>query len=171
MKKLFSSYGFKLVVSMAIIFVVMQFFLIPTKVIMSSMYPTLDDGQYVVVNSIPYKLHNPSRGDIVVFNHGGSDNRLIKRIIGLPGECVQYSNGECYINHKLLVENDDKNNTDYSQTFKPASDHEDCLKLGKDQFYVMGDNRPVSLDSRAFGAIEKKDIIGKLLFRTPFGDK
>lgn len=171
MKRVFGSFVFKLIVSMMVMFVVMHFFLVPTKVVMTSMYPTLDDGQYVVINSIPYRFNTPSRGDIVVFCHGYDDNRLIKRIIGLPGECVQFKNGECFINHKLFVENDDKSSTDYTQSFPQSSDHGDCLILGENQYYVMGDNRPVSLDSRAFGPIDKKDIVGKLIFKTPFGDR
>jgi signal peptidase I len=170
MKRFFGSFVFRLMVSITLVMVVMQFFLVPTKVVMTSMYPTLDDGQYVVINSIPYVFQNPSRGDIVVFNHGDG-NKLIKRIIGLPGECIDYRNGCCYINHKLFIENDDKSITDYNQDFPSTVNHEECKLLGDNQFFVIGDNRSVSLDSRAFGPIEKKDIIGKLIFKTPFGDK
>lgn len=171
MRKSLVSYSIKLGVTLVTMFVILQFVLVPTKIVMTSMYPTLDDGQYVFINTIPYRMQEPARGDIVVFSREFTDERLIKRIIGLPGECIQFRNGQCYINHKLFVENEDKNSTDYSQIFPVVYDHQDCLILKDNQYYVMGDNRPVSLDSRSFGPIEKKSIIGKLLFKTPFGDK
>lgn len=171
MRKSFVSYSIKLGVTLVTMFVILQFVLVPTKIVMTSMYPTLDDGQYVFINTIPYRMQEPARGDIVVFSREFTDERLIKRIIGLPGECIQFRNGQCYINHTLFVENEDKNNTDYSQIFPVVCDHQDCLILKDNQYYVMGDNRPVSLDSRSFGPIDKKSIIGKLILKTPFGDK
>jgi signal peptidase I len=161
----------KIMMTCVAMLVIFQFVLVPTKVVMTSMYPTLDDGQYIIINKFPCGMLDPARGDIIVFWRDSYDNTLIKRVIGLPGECAQYRNDHCYINHKMLEEQTDKSTTDYSQPFPKTMDHDGCIQLGENQYYVLGDNRPVSLDSRAFGPIEKKSIVGKLILKTPFGDR
>ena len=131
----------------------------PRRVQQTSMYPTLHDGDIVFL----YKLdHIIRRGDIIVFNSPTSSEKLIKRVIGLPGETISFENGNLLINGTRFVENSDRTETDYGQSINsspvviPSG-----TKLGEDEYFVMGDNRDVSYDSRSFGPIKRDSILGK----------
>jgi len=118
-----------------------------------SMNPTLHEGQYLIINKIIYKLHAPERGDIVVFHHPQNSARdLIKRVVGLPGEEIQIREGRVYIDGILLEE----------PYLAYPGGRSARYTLGADQFYVLGDNRPNSDDSRSWGALEKSQIVGKV---------
>ena len=117
-----------------------------------SMKPTLHEGQYLIISKIVYKLHPPQRGDIIVFHHPRDPARdLIKRIIGLPGEEVEIRNSRVYVNGVLLEE-------PYVTNWggRPSR-HE----LGTDEYFVLGDNRPNSDDSRSWGGLARDMIVGK----------
>src|SRR5438067_3721229 len=129
-----------------------------------SMYATLEDNDYLIANKIDYRLHAPQRGDIVILRPPTNNSTdFIKRIIGLPGERVLIRSGVVYINgHKLdepyLPEEwvNDANWPDNSSTGR---------LLGPDEYFVMGDNRNRSQDSRFFGPISRDRIDGKAWFR------
>ena len=129
-----------------------------------SMFATLDDNDYLIANKIDYRLHPPERGDIVILRPPtNSSTDFIKRIVGLPGERVLIRSGVVYINgHKLdepyLPEawTVDANWPDNNSTGQV---------LGPDQYFVMGDNRNRSQDSRFFGPISRDRIDGKAWFR------
>ena len=129
-----------------------------------SMFATLDDNDYLIANKIDYRLHPPQRGDIVILRPPtNSSTDFIKRIIGLPGERVLIRSGVVYINgHKLdepyLPEawTVDANWPDNSSSGQV---------LGSNQYFVMGDNRNRSQDSRFFGPISRDRIDGKAWFR------
>jgi len=117
-----------------------------------SMLPNLHEGQYLIINKITYKLGEPGRGDIIVFHHPRQNGRdLIKRIIGLPGETVEVRRGQVYINDILLEE---------PYIVRPGS-YSAHFKLGPDEYFVLGDNRPNSDDSHNWGPLERSQIVGK----------
>lgn len=120
-----------------------------------SMEPNLHQGQYLIVNKAVYRwLHPPERGDIIVFEYPRAPDRdFIKRVIGLPGEKVEIRNGVVYINDKPLPEPYLKNNRGHGN-FPPTV-------LGPDQYFVLGDNRDNSSDSRMWGPLPRDRIIGK----------
>jgi len=122
------------------------------KVEGSSMEPSVHPNQYVLVDKITYRLSAPQRGDVVVFNYPlATDRDFIKRIIGLPGETVAVSNGEVTVNGQPLTE-------PYIAA-PPVSGG--TWHLGPNQYFVMGDNRNNSSDSRSWGPLERKYLIGK----------
>jgi signal peptidase I len=135
----------------------------PRKVMMSSMNPTLVQDDLILVNKMAYLTSKPERGDIIVFTPENGGDDLVKRVIGLPGEWIDYKNGNVFINDKQFEESDIHPETNYGQVFEtPAKDIEGARKLAENEFYVMGDNRPSSLDSRSFGPIKSDQIVGKV---------
>jgi signal peptidase I len=153
-----------IVVVMAIMVMVYLFIMSPQEISGQSMYPTFENGEYILTNKIEYKIHEPQRGDVVVFKSPqNKDIDYIKRIIGIPGDQVSLQNGKYVVNGIILTE------TYLPQDLRTFAGN--FLKEGgtiivpPNQYFVSGDNRPHSLDSREFGTIPKEDIIGKALFR------
>jgi len=145
-----------------IVFTLLIYFLIRTflfenyRVVGHSMDPTLHDGQFVVVNKLLYRLQEPQRGDIIVFQERGNDDRkLIKRIVGLPGEMVEIRNGQVIINELWLDEPYIENLG--RSTYAPSP-------IPEGFYFVMGDNRPNSSDSRNWGPLPRDNIVGKAWF-------
>ena len=141
-----------------------QAFYIPSE----SMVPTLEKNDRVLVNKLSYRMHDVNRGDIIVFKApDGTDpsvKDLVKRVVGLPGDIVSAENGKIFINNKELDEPYLPDGT----VSNCASFKEDCFpstKIPEDQYWVMGDNRASSKDSRFFGTIPKSDIIGRVFVR------
>jgi signal peptidase I len=134
-----------------------QAFFIPSE----SMTPTLKVHDRVLVNKLSYKLHPVHRGDIVVFKAPeGSDpgiDDLVKRVIGLPNETVSAHGGHIYIDGEVLPESYLPRGVSTS-AFSPVT-------LKPDHYWVMGDNRDNSKDSRVFGPITKNNIVGRVFFR------
>jgi signal peptidase I len=122
------------------------------RVLGHSMDPTLENDQFLVVNKLGYRLHDPERGDVIVFRDPRSDGRkLIKRVIGLPGEVVEIKNGEVFINNRPLEEEYIVNPARYSQPPTP---------IPEDQYFVLGDNRNNSSDSHNWGTLPQEKVIG-----------
>ena|SRR5690348_15008339 len=134
-----------------------------------SMYATLDDNDYLIANKIDYRLHPPERGDIVILRPPTNNSTdFIKRIIGLPGERVLIRLGKVYINGHQLSEPylPESWVSDNSWPDNPAGQ-----LMGPDEYFVMGDNRNKSQDSRFFGPISRDRIDGKAWFRIwPLGN-
>lgn len=125
----------------------------------SSMEPTFQSGDYVLINEISYRFREPQRGEVVVFKYpGDSKTYFIKRIIGLPNEKVIVKEGEIYVFNQEFL-NGLKINEDYlfDRTIT-AGDKE--IVLEDNEYFVMGDNRGASFDSRQWGALDRKNIIG-----------
>ncbi len=145
-------YYFKEYISYIIIIVLVLLFkklvVSPIKVNGNSMFKTLHDGDIMILNIIGYRFSDVERFDIVVVDEG--DEYLIKRVIGLPGETIEYRDNQLYVNGKKVKENYSSEKTD---DFK--------VKVSKDSYFVLGDNRTNSLDSRYFGAFKRKKILGK----------
>ena len=120
----------------------------------NSMLPTLLPNERVIVGRINYLLGKPQRGDVIVFEYPNDPSRdFVKRIIGLPGETVSIDNGIVSIDGKPLPPEI------YLEYTAPTS--LDPQTLGDDQYFVMGDNRPGSSDSRSWGPLPRRNIIGK----------
>lgn len=118
-----------------------------------SMRPTLISGEWIVVSRWTYKLGGPRRGDVVVFlppTNAQTDD-LIKRVIGLPGETVEIRDGSVWIDGKMLAE----------LYAIGATAPDNRWQLAADQLFVMGDNRQLSLDSRSFGPISEREVVGR----------
>src|SRR5450631_4924542 len=129
-----------------------------------SMYATLDDNDYLIANKIDYRLHAPQRGDIIILRPPTDNSKdFIKRIIALPGEKLLISHGIVYINgHKL----DEPYLPEAWTTFNNwPNDGTDGKVMGPNQYFVMGDNRNKSQDSRIFGPIGRDRIDGRAWFR------
>lgn len=134
-----------------------------------SMQPTLNNGDNLIVDKISYRFSDPQRFDIIVFTFQHKENTYyIKRIIGLPGETVQIDeDGNIYINGEVLKENYGK------EIIKSAGIAKDPIVLGADEYFVMGDNRNNSTDSRTeiVGNIKRDIIIGRAWVRIwPFSN-
>ena len=125
----------------------------PIRVTGDSMVPTLNDGDIMILDKIGYKINGLDRFDIVVVDYKGE--KIIKRVIGLPGDHVEYINNKLYINGKHVEEEYDRKETsDFILEFLGEN------TIPKDKYLVLGDNRPISKDSRIIGLIDKKDIEG-----------
>ena len=131
----------------------------------SSMVPTYQpSGDRVLTDGIFFKLlGGPQRGDIVILDRaatpGGDDEALIKRVVGMPGERIEIRQGSVYINGELLNEPYIQNHAQYNY---PST------VLGSQCYFVLGDNRPVSLDSHYFGCVTKDQIVAKVLLTYPW---
>ncbi len=134
------------IIIIIVVILVRTFIATPVRVNGSSMYPTLKGNEIMLLN----KLGHINRFDIVVLKIDGREDNLIKRIIGLPGETVEIKDNEIYINDKKI---EDKYG--YGVTYNI-----DKVTLKKDEYFILGDNRKISLDSRVFGTIHKDEIKG-----------
>jgi len=134
------------VVIIAIVILIRTFLVTPIRVVGPSMIPTLKSGDIMILN----KVSKIDRFDIVVINSEKSPEILIKRVIGLPGETVEIKDNKIYINGKVLKDKYGKGKTS----------NYDLVKVPSDEYFVLGDNRPISADSRLMGTFSKKDIKG-----------
>lgn len=157
---------FESIVVALVIFLFCYIFLFqPHKVQGYSMYPTFDDGDYLLTDKLSYRLHEPKAGEVVVFNapdHPKYD--YIKRIIAVPGDRVKLINGKFYVNGYILDESEYLSSEIITQG-------EGFLKEGGETiippnyYFMAGDNRPGSSDSRQFGPVAKDKIVGKAWIR------
>ncbi len=127
-----------------------------------SMEPALSQGDQILVDKLSYRFEEPERFDIIVFHKGDERFRYIKRVIALPGERIRISvEGEIFVNDELLEEYYGKE----EMTYRGLAGME--LVLGEDEYFVLGDNRNESEDSRyeTVGMVKREEIIGKAAFR------
>lgn len=130
------------------------------------MEPNFDNGDYLIIDELSYRFREPERGEVVVFKYPNNPSqRYIKRIIGLPGETIVVKDGKVITVKDKKEEVLDESNY-LAGIFTSGTSQ---LSLGPSQFFVLGDNRPASSDSRSWGALPKEDIIGRVLIRVwPF---
>lgn len=141
------------IIIVILVVIIRTYIVTPVIVVGDSMKPTLKEKQILLLNKINYVFNDIERYDIVVINVGKSE--IIKRVIGLPGETIEYRNNILYINGKEV---DTKYNFETEDfTLKSICN---CEKIPKDKYLVLGDNRKVSADSRIIGLIDKKEIEG-----------
>lgn len=161
MKEIIST-GLYLLVVVALTFLFVQYVGQRTHVNGDSMNNTLEDGDNLIVDKISYRFRDPERFDIIVFPYQHQeDTYYIKRIIGLPGETVQIEDGVIYINGEILEESYGK------EVMRSAGVASQLIELGEDEYFVLGDNRNNSSDSRdpSVGNIKEDDIVGRAFIR------
>jgi signal peptidase I len=147
-----------ILVAVVLAFVIKSFLFDFVLVQGSSMYPTLKNGERLVINKIEYEIGSPDYGDIVVLKHSANVD-YVKRVIGKGGDTIEVKNSKVYRNGEMLDEpyvNTEKSYEDFAQVTVPEG-----------KYFVMGDNRAVSLDSRyaSVGFIDEDSIIGHVVFR------
>ncbi len=154
-----------IVIAIVLMFAIRVFIAEPFVVSGSSMVPNFHNREYLVVDKISYRFHEPNRGDVIIFRYPKDTSQyFIKRIIGLPGEKVQIDNG------RVKVYNSQYPQGSYiDETYLPNNENtfgkNDIVTLGSDEYFVLGDNRLASSDSRVWGILPKHDIIGHAWLR------
>lgn len=153
------------VFALAIFVVVYLFLFQPNQVKGHSMEPTFHDGEYILTDKISFKMGLPKRGDVVVFvSPKNADVDFIKRIIALPGERVKISGGKVYVGDSLLDESTYLAPSVYTGPESFLSENR-WFSVPEGKYFVMGDNRSGSSDSRDFGPVLPKEFVGKVFFR------
>ncbi len=151
-----------------VVFIVAAFTLlqlaIPRSIVHgTSMQPSLHEGERLVISRVNYLFGEPHQGEIIVFNSPSprtpDEAPLIKRVIGLPGDVVEIRDTLVYVNDVLLDE------TYINEPCRTNQCRDERWELGPDEFFVMGDNRNHSNDSRNFGPVPRENLIGEALFR------
>ncbi|MDH5442097.1 MAG: signal peptidase I [Candidatus Nomurabacteria bacterium] len=157
------------IIALIIVIPIRMFIAEPVSVEGTSMVPTFQDKDYLIVDEISYVFNDPDRGDVIVFEFPGTERKLghgrllIKRVIGLPSETVTLKNNVVTIT-----------NNDHPQGFvldEPYLDNSVITSgaittiLGDDEYFVMGDNRPHSSDSRSWGSLHQRAIVGRAMLR------
>lgn len=134
------------------------------KVSGSSMVPTFRSGDYLITEKISYRFRNPKHGEIIVLKNPRDESQdFIKRIIAVPGDTLKISGSSVFVNGQMIKENYLPPGT---ATRLGAFIREgDILKAGSNQYFVFGDNREHSSDSREWGAVTKEEIVGRAFFR------
>ena len=130
------------------------------------MEPNFFENEYLIIDEITYRFSEPKRGDIVVFRYPNEPQEyFIKRIIGLPGETIDFENGNIYIKSGNNSGDESIKEPYLSEGIKTYPLRESSYNLSQDEYFVLGDNRNVSKDSRTFGPVNKSFLIGRVLLR------
>ncbi len=139
-------------------FLITRYVLTVGEVEGASMLPALQPGERYLINRIIYQIREPQPGDIVELTLKGADDFSVKRIIAFPGDVVQFKGGHVYVNGKV-----------HSEPYLPEGVitegkalGSNIFKVADNSYFVMGDNRPVSVDSRVFGAVQRHQLVGRL---------
>ena len=153
----------EIAITLLVAFTLVYFVGLRTSVVGQSMAETLNGGDEILVNRFIYKVTDPGPNDVIVFLPNGNEKShyYIKRVIAVPGDTLQIKNGEVYVNGELFAED-----VDVAQ-MEDAGLAAEEITLGEDEYFVLGDNRNNSEDSRYanIGNIKKEYIIGKVWFR------
>ena len=151
-----------IVLAVVIVLPIRLFVAQPFVVDGESMHPTFENGDYLVIDELTYHFQAPQRGDVIVFRYPG-DTKIyyIKRIIGLPGETIHINSG------KISITKTDGTTITLTEPYAVVEDATYTLNttLGSTQYFVMGDNRPESSDSRVWGPLPTNDIVGRVFIR------
>ncbi len=158
---------FKIVLISFLIIAPIRYFIIqPFYVKGASMEPNFYDHEYLIIDEISYRFNDPKRGEIIVFRYPKNPQEyFIKRLIAFPGEKVQIKDGSV-----ILYNNENPNGFTLDEDYlepgvKTYSLSEDIIELSPGEYFVLGDNRNASKDSRSFGPVNESFIIGKVFFR------
>ncbi|OGD86116.1 signal peptidase I [Candidatus Curtissbacteria bacterium RBG_16_39_7] len=152
-----------IIIALAIFLVVYLFLVQPHRVQGDSMLPNFKNGELILTDKISYRIRPPQRGNVIVFKAPYDKSKdFIKRIIGLPGEKIKVENGGIFVNNKKVSESylPDSIKVQGGSILKEGEEY----SIPQEEYVVFGDNRAHSSDSREFGPVPKKDIIGKAFF-------
>lgn len=147
------------VLIIVIVVIIRTFIITPVIVSGGSMQPNLNDGELLLVRKIGYNSSTIKRFDIVVIKE--NEEEIIKRIIGLPGEHISYKNNKLYVNDKLVEQKYNFRDTEDFNLEEICT----CTSIPEGKYLVLGDNRPISKDSRQIGLIDEEYIVGKAVVR------
>ena len=156
-----------IVVALVIVVPIRYFVFQPFVVRGQSMEPSFENGDYLIIDELSFRFREPQRGEVVVFKYPNNPTqRYIKRIIGLPGETIEIQNG------KIVIINNETSQTLDESAYLSSSlvtPGETRTTLADGQYFVLGDNRVASSDSRRWGPLPREDIIGRVIIRAwPF---
>lgn len=153
----------KFVIIAALIVFPIRFFVAqPFIVSGASMDPTFADGQYLIVDELSYRITEPERGDVIIFRPPRAPKEFyIKRIIGVPGDTVSIESGAVFVQHS----GGQKQQLDEPYAVPRGNGQDASYTVGEEQYFVMGDNRPESSDSRVWGLLPRENIVGRALVR------
>lgn len=156
------------VVALVAVFLIRTFLVQPFLVSGASMAPNFENGDYLLVDELTYRLRTPARGEVVVFHYPNDESTyFIKRVIGLPGEKVKITNGQ------VEIFNSEHTQGEFlSESYLPAglktvvrSGGQPDFDLGEGEYLVLGDNRSYSFDSRDWGVLRSKEVVGLVRLR------
>lgn len=157
-----------LILAVVIVLPIRLFVAQPFVVEGESMYPTFDSGDYLIVDELTYRFNEPARGDVIVFRYPNNPEVFyIKRVIGLPGETVSIDQGQ------VTIKKADGNTIVLEEEYVVTEDatYTKSTTVGPGEYFVMGDNRPRSSDSRVWGLLPDEDIMGRAFLQLlPAGD-
>ena len=142
-------------------FVISHFFLQSVKIVGRSMVPTLCDSQHYLLNRWIYYVRSPRQSDIVVLRDPSDNGYSVKRVIAAPGDSVYLKDGNVYVNGSKLTETYLAPGT---PTFTDSKYRDQLILCGKGQFFVLGDNRLNSIDSRTYGPVPRTNILGPIVW-------
>ncbi|MFH1631879.1 MAG: signal peptidase I [bacterium] len=150
------------IIAAAIIIPVRYFLIKPFIVRGASMEPNYYENDYLIIDEVSYRFGEAERGEIVVFRPPGNESQYyIKRVIGLPGETVEILDGNITISNK-----DYPNGIDLTEDYiEDYTEGHERVTLGADEYFLLGDNRDASFDSRRFGPVDEENIVGKVWLR------
>lgn len=166
MKKIFSFIWeiSKIAIIAALIVIPIRYFVFQPFIVKGqSMTPNFAEGDYLIIDEISYQFRGPQRGEVIVFKYPGDlSQKFIKRVVALPGEVVEIKED------RVRIYNGDRTQVLDESEYLPASVQtigDTSFELGEEEYFVLGDNRGFSYDSRRFGVVPRDNIIGRFFFR------
>jgi signal peptidase I len=159
LKQIFQCFA-ALALGLASYYLISNYFVQSVQVVGSSMTPTLHDSEFYLLNRWIYHVRQPRRTDVVVIRDPSAHCYSVKRVVGVAGDSVFLSNGEVYLNGKKLNE---PYLAPHTRTYAYAPLRDQLVVCGKDQYFLLGDNRMNSADSRTYGTVSRASVLGMLV--------
>jgi len=157
-----------LIIALIIVIPIRTFLFQPFIVKGSSMEPNYHSGDYLIIDELSYRLRDPQRGEVIVFEYPlNPKSKYIKRIIGLPGETIEIKDSKIYItkDEEVLTINESIYLTPNDLEKWTTNNNKESIILKENEYFVMGDNRNYSSDSRRWGLLPRENITGRMMFR------